>query len=87
MRFLTYGKFEVVMSAPGRGRLQEAVEVDPPWWETIPLDFLLENVCPFIITDEREVSLTLKPLDIGVDAGVDAREKVLRERLEAGEGN
>ena len=87
MPFLTYGEFDIIMSAPGRSRLQEAVAVAPPWWETIPLDLLVENVWPFVVTDEREITLTLKPLELGNDAGVDEREKVLRERLEAGEGN
>jgi len=85
--FLTYGTFDVIMSAPGHHRLHEAVPVKPPWWETIPLDLLVENVLPFVVKDEREIMLSLKPFDANSDAGIDAREKALRERLEIGEGS
>lgn len=85
--FITYGEYEIIMSAPGHRRLRETVAVDPPWWEWIPLDFFVENVWPFTVTDEHEITLELTPLADSDYAGVDRREKALRKRMEADEGN
>jgi len=85
MPFTTYGDYEIVMSAPDHQRLQEVVSVEAPWWETIVLDFFVENVWPWTVTDEHDISLKLQPLAALGESGVDRREKELRDRLRAGE--
>lgn len=85
MPFITYGDYDIVMSAPDHQRLQKVVSVEPPWWETIFLDFFIENVCPWTVTDEHDISLKLQPLAASDESGVDQREKALRDRMQAGE--
>ena len=84
--FMTYGHFEIIMSAPGHHRLCKTVPVTPPWWETMPLDLLVENVWPFVVADARIINLTLRPFDAADEAGANEREAELRRRVEAGEG-
>lgn len=86
MPFITYGDYEIVMSAPGHQRLRTVEPVEPPWWEMIVFDFFVENVWPGTVVDEHEIILRLVPLAASDDLGVDRREKALRDRLEAGEG-
>lgn len=81
--FTTYGVYDVVLSAPNCARLRTTVEVKPPWYETLPLDFFFEHMWPFTLTDRHEFSLALKPSDVTDDHGVDEREKALRDRLRA----
>ncbi len=83
--FDTYGVFDVAMSAPHCARLRTEVPVSPPWWETIPLDFLVENLWPFTVHDDHDVLLTLKPLGSAEDAALEQRELELRARAQSGE--
>lgn len=84
--FITYGDYDIVASAPGYQRLRVVEPVAPPWWETIFLDFIVENVWPGTITDAQSIQLTLVPLAVAGEEGVNQRERALRNRLEAGEG-
>ena len=84
--FTTYGVFEVVLSAPHCQRLRTKVPVEPPWYETMPLDFFAENLWPFTLRDDHEVTLSLKPLQESIAPGLDERERQLRDRsLQGGE--
>jgi PEGA domain len=83
--FVTYGAFDVVLSAPGHRRRHVVVEVEAPWWETIPIDFVVENLWPFIIVDEHEENLVLEPFDASDEPDIDKREEHIRNRLEGGE--
>lgn len=81
--FTTYGVYDVVLSAPSCARLRTTVEVKPPWYETIPLDFFFEHVWPFTLTDRHEFTLALAPSNAADEQSIDEREKALRDRLRA----
>ena len=82
--FQTYGVFEMVASVPHRARLRTMAPITPPWWETIPLDFFVEDLWPGTVHDDHTVTLTFAELSSD-EAGVTQREKKLRRRMEAGE--
>ncbi len=82
--FHTYGTFEVIASHPGHHRLREAVPVKPPWYETMPLDFFVENLWPFTVRDDHAVTLTLRPLSLLDETALEERERRLREQVEQG---
>lgn len=82
--FQTYGVFDILASAPQCARLRTTADIRPPWWETIPLDFMIENLWPWTVRDDRLVTLTLPPVS-GDDADVTRREGELRRRMESGE--
>lgn len=82
--FQTYGVFEVVASAPQCARLRTTADIRPPWWETIALDFFVENFWPWTVHDHQTVALTLSPLS-GDEAGVTQRENELRRKMESEE--
>ena len=79
--FDTYGTFDVVASVQGHHRLNRMVPVKPPWYEQIPIDFLVENVWPFTVRDVHEATLKLRPITSADDESIDQRERELRERL------
>ena len=82
--FQTYGVFEVVASAPQRARLRTTADIRPPWWETIPLDFFVENLWPWTVRDYQTVMLPLVPIS-GDEEDVTQREGELRRRMESEE--
>ncbi len=82
--FQTYGVFEVVASVPHHARLRTVAPIEPPWWETIPLDLFVENLWPWTVYDHQTVMLTFPPL-VSDEGGVTQREGELRRRMEAGE--
>ena len=79
--FDTYGVFEIIMSHPRHQRLRQAVPVNPPWHGYVPFDFLLENVFPFTIHDQREIILTLKSIEEVDQGGIEQRESELRSEI------
>lgn len=57
--FTFYGTRELVVRAPGRTPARLLVELDPPWWQLVPLDFLAEVLYPGTIEDERDIFIGL----------------------------
>ena len=84
--FLTYGTVEVMLSAPGHRRLRATVDLEPPWWQQIPVDFFVEHLWPATLVDEHALAFTLEPIPESSDADIDAAEKRLRDRLDSGKG-
>ena len=80
--FQTYGIYDVVLSQPDHHRLRVTVPVKPPWYEHIPFDFFAEVLWPFTLRDCHDVTLSMQPTVPADEAGVDAREAELRQRLE-----
>jgi len=83
--FVTYGYYEIVMSAPGHHRLSRVVEVSPPWWQYVPFDFFVEMIWPFTVTDERQIAFSLEPFSRADEAAVVEREEQMRRWLDSGE--
>jgi hypothetical protein len=84
--FMTYGTFELILAAPGHHRLRRTVEVEPPWWETLPLDLFVETLWPATVIDEHALAFALEPFGEAGEPAIDQREADLRARLERGEG-
>lgn len=57
--FLFYGDREIMIEKEGYRTIKEEVDVHPPFYQFIPLDFITEAVIPFTITDERVFEYTL----------------------------
>lgn len=61
---------------------REAV-IEPPWYETFPVDFFFEVVYPFTLTDEHALPVfTLPPAPTDPDRHGEERLRGVRERAE-----
>jgi hypothetical protein len=60
--FVYYGKYQFTVVKDGFETLQAVQNVDAPWYEIPPLDFVAENLWPFKIRDVRVFTFHLQPL-------------------------
>ena len=61
--FVYYGTRKVTVMKDGYRTETLYQRINPPWYETFPLDFLSENVVPTELRDERIVDVQLVPED------------------------
>lgn len=61
--FSFYGVREVTVRAEGRAKHTELVDLEEPWWQYPPFDFIVENVLPWTEHDVHDVFVALQPLD------------------------
>ena len=59
--FMFYGTHQFIFDKEGCVRRQVVQEIAAPWYETIPVDFFVETVWPFTVTDDRVYSYDLDP--------------------------
>jgi hypothetical protein len=59
--FEFYGTREIAVRAEGRAPGRVLLDVDPPWYEYTPIDFVSELLLPATIEDERQVFIVLPP--------------------------
>jgi hypothetical protein len=59
--FLWYGDYEVAIRKEGHKTLLTHWEIDPPWYQIVPIDFFAEVLWPGNIHDQRERHFTLEP--------------------------
>ena len=78
LSFEYYGEREVELRLAGHRILRDRIDLDPPWYQTFPLDFFCENLLPFRWVDSREFEGLLEP--VGPEE-IEDREDVL-ERAE-----
>jgi hypothetical protein len=57
--FTFYGTREIVVRAAGRTPQAVLLEIDPPWWQVLPLDLVTELLIPWTISDERRLFVAL----------------------------
>jgi len=56
--FLWYGQYDIILRLKGYETLNAPRWIDPPWYETIPLD-LLSAMAPWTYHDRRYLHFTL----------------------------
>jgi len=59
--FLWYGDYDVVIRKEGYQTLQTNWEVEPPWYQVVPIDFLAEVLWPGHIHDVHTRHFVLEP--------------------------
>jgi hypothetical protein len=83
--FLHYGTHEFIFSKEGYRRKKLLQEVRPPWYEEIPLDFFVEMVWPFTVTDGHVYSYDLEPIiPVEKKAFVERAEELRKRSKEPG---
>jgi hypothetical protein len=58
--FLWYGNYDVILRKAGYVTARTTTQVNPPWWQWIPLDFFAE-LMPVRLTDKQVFTYTLLP--------------------------
>jgi hypothetical protein len=79
--FNYYGHRQVELRLTGHRVKKETVEVDPPWYQYIILDFFFDVLWPGNLVDEHSFSFTLEPYtpgDLGEKAEILERADQLR---------
>lgn len=59
--FTYYATREIMLVKPGFETHTELVEINAPWYQIPPIDFVSDNFLPTRITDRRNLSFQLKP--------------------------
>ncbi len=59
--FLWYGDYDVVIRKKGFQTLQTHWEINPPWYQTIPMDFFAEVLWPGQLHDQHAKHFVLEP--------------------------
>jgi hypothetical protein len=60
--FVYYGKYHFTLIKDGYTTLQVDQDIDTPWYQYAPLDFISENLIPWWIRDVRRYQYHLEPL-------------------------
>lgn len=78
--FVYYGKYKFTLFKDGYETLNVEQDIDAPWYEYPPLDFISENLIPWKIVDRREFTFQLQPLQIPNTADLLSQAGGLRSR-------
>jgi hypothetical protein len=62
--YVYYGTRKVRLVRDGYETQTFLQRIPTPWWDIFPLDFVVENVIPFEIRDERTIERDLQPQGI-----------------------
>ncbi len=65
-----YGKYEIVVRAPGHESQSRIVDVEAPFHAYPPLDFLVEHLVPWRVRDVHEIDFDLEPTTEADDDGI-----------------
>ncbi len=57
--FLWYGDYRVTLRSQGYQTLETNWQVDPPWFEVVPIDFFAEVLWPGQLHDQHERHFTM----------------------------
>jgi len=85
--FLWYGNYEVVVRTEGYETINTTADIEPPWWNNVPLD-LLAALLPATLRDtDHHLTYTLKPAPSHEPevTGLLSRAQEMREQLESSE--
>lgn len=81
--FLYYGNYHFTLVKDGYQTLQVDQPIKAPWYEYAPLDFVSENLIPWKITDRREFTYQLQPLQLPNTQELLNQAEMLRQRGQA----
>ena len=78
-----YGGRDVTLEMPGFVSITKRVDLDPPWWQCVPFDFVTDLLLPFTLTDRTELHFmmateTTRKADI---EALKARAEELKKKL------
>ena len=82
--FIYYGTREIRLVRDGYETLTVRQRFDPPWYQYTPVDFFAENVVPWEIRDERELTFELIPQKVYPARETLARGQQLRDDARRG---
>ena len=82
--FVYYGTRKIQIFADGYEPLTVKQPFPAPWYQIPPLDFVLENVWPWEIRDERVVQFDLQPQQMVQNEKLIERAEMLRGNVQAG---
>ena len=78
--FVYYGNYHFTLIRDGYETLEVDQDVNPPWYEYPPVDFVSENLIPWTIHDVRRFHYQLQPVQIPRSDEVLQRAQDLRQR-------
>jgi hypothetical protein len=58
--FLWYGDYDVIIRKEGYKTLKTHWNIEPPWYQVVPIDFFAEVLWPGKIHDQRSRHFTLE---------------------------
>ena len=56
-----YGTRVLVLELRGFTLVRKEIELNPPWWQIVPIDFITDILFPLTIRDRMSVTYTLDP--------------------------
>jgi hypothetical protein len=87
--FTYYGTVDVTVRAPGYLSDRKFVEMNPPWYQLFPIDFVAELLVPARIRDVHDVALHLAESPEAVDQAekqnLEEKAAALKAKLPAGD--
>ena len=78
--FLWYGDYSVIIRKEGHETLKTSWNVEPPWYQIVPLDFFAEVLWPGHIHDSHEHHYELVPATEPAEEELISRAVELRQR-------
>ncbi|UCE62158.1 MAG: PEGA domain-containing protein [Phycisphaerales bacterium] len=83
--FVWYGDYDVVLRKEGYETLKTHWDIQPPWYQLVPLDFFAEVLWPGRIHDSRSKHFVLTPAELPdseelVDRAVTTKARALDQR-------
>ena len=81
--FTYYGTYHFTLIKDGYQTLQVDQKIAAPWYEYFPLDFVSENLIPWVIEDKRRFPYHMEPLLVPNLDEVLSRGQSLRDRGKA----
>ena len=63
-----YGTRVLVLELRGFTLVRKEIELNPPWWQIVPIDFITDVLIPVTIHDRMSVSYTLEEAPVSQDA-------------------
>jgi len=83
--FTWYGTREVQLLKDGFETHTEQIDVNAPWYQKFPLDFVSDNFLGHHVTDHRQFSFQLQPKRVDMSSDVIQRAGALRSEAMHGQ--
>ena len=80
--FMHYGTREFIISHEGHQRLKVWQDINPPWYQRFPIDFVVEMIWPWQVEELELFVYELEPLGELDREGVLERAEDMKDRME-----
>ncbi len=71
--FVSYGTRFVELEAPGHARFRDVVELEQPWWQVPPIDFVTDLLIPIPMHSDHRFNFVMTPRDPSAGTRDEAR--------------